>query len=325
MYENVLVTGGSGFIGTHLLQALALDDTVSRVVVFDLTPPHVHHPKVEYHYCDIREPLSVDLGTNCTLCYHLAALCKEPGYEWDSYFKTNHVGTSNLLTYLSREGIDNLVFTSTMMVYRAGEGRRAESSLTAPDTAYGMSKLLAEGEVRRWVACRAGRRGHIIRPGVVFGKWENGNFTRLYRAMKRGLFVYVGRADTVKGCVYIKDIVRALMFLAARPIELEVFNLVIPAPTTIADICRSMQNVFRLGDRTIPVVPFSLALAIGYMGEVLNGIGIQNSMHHRRIEKLWCSTHISPDAMLAAGFECAFDLPRALTDWRRACAPQDLF
>lgn len=325
MRDTVLVTGGSGFIGTHLLQALVVDDRVSRVVVLDLLPPRVRHPKVEYHYCDIREPLMVELKTNCTICYHLAALCKEPGFEWDSYFEVNHAGTSNVLAFLSRAGIDNLVFTSTMMVYRAGEARRSECSLTAPDTAYGMSKLLAEGEVQHWVTRRLGRRAHIIRPGVVFGKWENGNFTRLYRALKRGLFVYVGRADTLKGCVYVKDVVRALMFLATRTAELEVFNLVLPTPTTIADICRSMQNVFGFGGRTIPVIPFCLALAIGYMGEVLNAIGIKNSVHHRRIEKLWYSTHISPDAMIDAGFECAYDLPAALGDWRTACAPQDLF
>ena len=325
MHDTVLVTGGSGFIGTHLLEALVDDDRVSGIVVLDLIPPRVQHPKIEYHCCDIRQPLMVELKTKCTICYHLAAVCKEPCFDWDTYFEVNHRGTSNVLSFLSRTGIDNLVFTSTMMVYRAGDGTRSEYSLTAPDTAYGMSKLLAEGEVQLWVDRRPSHRAHIIRPGVVFGKWEQGNFTRLYHALKKGLFAYVGRSDTVKGCVYIKDVVRALIFLETRTAEWGVFNLVLPMPTTIADICRSMQSVFGFGSRKIPIVPFRLALAIGYMGEALNGIGIKNPIHHRRIEKLWYSTDISSDAIIGAGFIFAYDLHAALADWHKACAPHDIF
>jgi hypothetical protein len=207
------------------------------------------------------------------------------------------------------------------MVYRAGEVRRSEDSLTAPDTAYGMSKLLAEAEVNDWVMRSSGRRAHTIRPGGVFGKWENGNFTRLYRSLKRRTFVYVGRSDTVKACVYVKDVVRALLFLANRTTEQEVFNLALPTPLTISEICQSMQTVFALEGKRIPIVPFQLALAAGYLGEALNGIGIKNPIHHRRIEKLW----LSSDAITAAGFQFAFDLHAALEDWRTGCADQDIF
>jgi GlcNAc-P-P-Und epimerase len=198
-----------------------------------------------------------------------------------------------------------------MMVYRAGEVRRSEDSLTAPDTAYGMSKLLAEREVNDWVLRSLGRRAHTIRPGVAFGKWENGNFTRLYRSLKGRTFAYVGRSDTIKACVYVKDVVRALLFLADRTSKQEVFNLALPTPITISEICQSMQTVCGLGERKIPVVPFRLALTAGYWGEALDGIGIRIPIHHRRIEKLRQATDISSDAITAAGFEYVFDLPAA--------------
>ena len=52
----------------------------------------------------------------------------------------------------------------------------------------------------------------IVRPGVVFGKGENGNFTRLYWAIRGHKFAYPGRKDTIKACIYVKELVRFLLW-----------------------------------------------------------------------------------------------------------------
>ncbi len=77
------------------------------------------------------------------------------------------------------------------MVYKSDEERHTEMTLTTPDTAYGISKLLAEKELESWENKRKGRSLKVIRPAVVFGENENANFTRLYTSLKRGFFPYV--------------------------------------------------------------------------------------------------------------------------------------
>jgi len=63
-----------------------------------------------------------------------------------------------------------------------------------------MSKLLAELVLKAWQNTVTERRLRIVRLGVVFGRWENGNYTSLYYALKKRRFVYIGRKTTVKGC-----------------------------------------------------------------------------------------------------------------------------
>lgn len=317
--RSCLVTGGSGFVGTHLLQALLADPGVEHIVVLDLVPPRVESPRIEYWKCDIRDPILEQLreSTRFDTCYHLAAVCREPGYEWNEYFLTNYVGTINVLDYLARAHVNNVIFTSTTMVFRAGEHRPAEESLTAPDTAYGMSKLLAEVYANGWQRSLPARRLRVIRPGVIFGKGENANFTRLYHALRRRRFAYVGRRDTIKGCIYVKDLVRLLAHLTADTENRVTYNAVYPDPFTIEDICSAFCRVQQMSHR-VPTIPYRVALALAYFFEFLAALGFRTSIHHRRIEKLYHSTNASAEPARALGLP-QYDLERALADWQLDC------
>ncbi len=314
-----VVTGGAGFIGAHLLRALCEQRRWERIEVLDLVPPPAGDPRVRFHRVDLRAPVPLELDCEGATCYHLAAVCKEPGFEWDEYFAANHVGTANLCAFASRSGITNLVYTSTEMVFRAGEERHVEDGLKAPDTAYGTSKLLGELEILRWLAEDPGRRARIVRPGVVFGLGGNGNFTRLYRPLSRRRFFYVGCRNTVKSCVYVKDVVRCLLALTDDEGERIDYNLAYPVPTTIEDICQAMVAALGVPGR-IPTVPYRLALAASYLFEALAAAGVlRTGIHHRRIQKLYHSTHMASDALGEIGFSLAWSLPAALRDWRADC------
>jgi len=198
-----------------------------------------------------------------------------------------------------------------------------EDSVTAPDTGYGISKLLAESEVQRWREKHPDRRAKIIRPGVVFGKDENGNFTRMYLALKKGVFAFIGRNNTIKGCVYVKDVVECLRFLMKDPSGEACFNLVLPEPTTVKYICEAFFDVFQFR-RWVPTVPYRVALVLGVSGEVMSKLGVRTSLHRRRIQKLYHSTNLSVDSLLGSGFKFNYTLRSALADWRKDCLPQDL-
>lgn len=322
LFEHVIVTGGSGFIGTHLVKLLLSQSNVKTITILDLNPPQIWDPRVHYVHVDLRHPINYHPQSAVGVCFHLAALCKEPQYGWEDYFYTNHVGTQHLCEFAAREDIMTIVFTSTMMVYRAGDRRSKESDCTAPDTAYGISKLLAEAALEKWAA-PGDRTLHIVRPGAVFGQGENGNFTRLHNALKTNRFAYVGRSSTRKACIYVTDLCRFLLFLAESSEMRGTYNAAIPNPLTIREICDTFCKVFEFR-ALIPTVPFRLALLVGYCGDFAQSLGFITSLHHRRIEKLFYSTDIATDAMLHTGFRLAYSLAEGLVEWREQCSPGSL-
>lgn len=316
MMKCCAVVGGSGFIGTHLVRYLLAAGDYSRVYILDINPPKLTHPNVVFLSQDIR--LNIEKFPKAVeTVFHLAALAKEPGYSWDDYFFTNYHGTRNVLRWCSEIRVRNLIYVSTMMVFRAGERRNTEQSICSPDTAYGISKLLAEELVRSWSGKHSHRNTTIVRPGVVFGQGENGNYTRLYRALKRNVFAYVGRRTTIKSSIYVKDLVRFLVFLS-KGNHKGVYHAVYPEPLTIEDISNTMCEVFGW-KRFIPTIPYPVALMSAYGFEFLNFLGLRNGVHHRRIQKLYYSTDLSADSMVRSGFQLKYSLREAILDWRRDC------
>jgi nucleoside-diphosphate-sugar epimerase len=321
--KNCIITGGSGFIGTHLINNILNENQFDKITIIDIKPPRISDARIEYINCDIRLPISIELRDEYSTCYHLAAVCKEPGFPWDEYFQTNYVGTINVCDWINRIGVKNMIFTSTMMVFRAGETRNHEESLTAPDTGYGTSKLLAEWVLKAWSAASE-RRLRIVRLGVVFGKWEEGNYTRLYYALKKRRFVYIGRKTTIKGSIYVKDVISFLQFITEDKFDRCIYNLVYPQPTTIEEICNTMNEVFGFS-RRIPVIPYRLALLAAYGFEIITALGLKTSIHHRRIQKLYHSTDISAEPAYQNGFELSYSLCESLEDWRKDCLPKDIY
>ncbi len=322
--KNCIITGGSGFIGTHLIQSLLNEGLFDKITIIDIKQPRISDARLEFINCDIRQPISIELPDEYTTCYHLAAVCKEPGFPWDEYFQTNYIGTINICDWMNHLSIKNLIFTSTMMVYRAGETRNHEESLTAPDTGYGISKLLAEWVLTAWQKAAPDKRLRMVRLGVVFGRWENGNYTRLYYALKKKRFAYIGRKTTVKGSIYVKDVIRFLQFITNDQHNRYLYNLVYPQPTTIEEICNTMTEIFGFS-RRIPVIPYRLALLAAYSFEILAALGLKTNIHHRRIQKLYHSTDISANPAYNTGFQLNYSLHEALEDWRKECLPEDIY
>jgi hypothetical protein len=303
--RKCIITGGSGFIGSHLINYLLSQTKYCEFYVLDTIPPPITNEKIVFKKCDIRKPFHFDLDGTDFDCYHLTALCKEPGYEWEEYFYTNLFGTLNLIEFAERSHINNVVFTSTMMVYRAGDERMSENSITAPDTAYGISKLLAEYSLRCWANKSPQRRLRIVRLAVVFGKGENGNFTRLYKALRQRYFF--------------------LDFLAGDNGEKVIYNMAYPYPTTVESLCKSFFVVFGF-KRIVPTIPYKLALIVGYFFEWLSSLNvIKSDIHHRRIQKLYFPTNISADEMEKTGFKLGYSLYEALEDWKKDCFPEEIY
>lgn len=317
--NTAIVFGGSGFIGRHLVSALAKSG--SKVVVADVVLPADLPPSVEFRFCDLRDPITIPVSHQFDAVFHLAAVHRTPGHEPYEYYEANVGGANNLVDWMESGGGNALYFTSSIAVYGPSEELKSEESKPEPTSDYGRSKLLAEQIFSRWGRGAPERKLVIARPAVVFGPGEGGNFTRLGKALRRRTFVYPGRDDVVKSCGYVSDLVNAFLWASEQSDQELLFNFCYPHRSTIAEICQAFHDVAGY--------PLPRMLPDAYVGAALTTLKVINPaetgfLSAARVRKLTASTNIAADVLSARGFAWETDVESALRLWQ-ANAPGGKF
>lgn len=317
--RRAVVTGGSGFIGAHLLRSLTSQGV--SVVNIDLLPgPADLSTQVPTLEWDLRRllPAPPAEAVGADVLVHVAAIAREPGYPAEAYVETNVTGTANVLEWCGRAGIKRLWFTSSMSVYGPSETPLAETAELRPRTPYGRSKLDAERLVREWVDAEPDRNAIMVRPSVVFGPGEKGNFTRLARALANRRFAYPGRSNTIKASVHVDELLRTIYFLDSvqreRRSRTLLANVAYPHPSTIREICETFHSVGRL-PRPLGTIPKRLVVLGAHVAARLHPGG---DVAPLRVEKLFTSTNLYPAELLDLGYCFATDLRTALQLWYEA-------
>jgi nucleoside-diphosphate-sugar epimerase len=315
---KAIVFGGAGFIGSHLLKRLGQSGRYDALYSVDIAAPRLAVERVSYVKFDIRRPIPSFLcGEGPFDVFNLAAIHTTPGYEDWEYYWTNIHGATNVCRFAEEVAAARLVFASTMMVYGPSEDPKDEEAPLEPVNAYGRSKVLAEGVHRLWQSARPDERNlTIVRPAVIYGLAEQGNFTRLSQALRRRLFVYPGRTDTIKACGYVDDLVSSILFTQDRTRGVFLYNFCHPERYTSADICAAFSQVAGY-PKPLAVAPF-WALGLAALGfETLSALGFKNDINRARVRKLYQSTNMVPKKLPEAGFVCRYDLVAGLSEWRR--------
>jgi nucleoside-diphosphate-sugar epimerase len=311
---SYLIFGGSGFIGTHLVNLLHEQYPAATIYNLDIVENN-HDGKSVFVHCDVRQPIELDVPlSEDDVIFNFSAVHRTPGHPDCDYFETNIRGAEHVTEFAERYNIKSIVFTSSIAPYGASEDLKEETTLTMPNTPYGISKLVAEKIHGIWQAKgQQERQLTIVRPGVVFGVGENGNFTRLYWGIRSGRFVYPGRKDTIKGCIYVKDLVRFMLYRLEHHQEgVELYNCTYEPAFTIEQICDAMMRVTGIR-RILLKIPGGLLMGVATIAGVLGGrvLGI----HPARVKKLMVSTNISGKKLAASGYKFHYTFEEALEDW----------
>lgn len=314
MSGGALVLGGAGFIGTHLLADLAARG-VAPLVSLDLADPRRPVAGVDYRRGDVRTAFDDLVPDGIGLIYNLAAVHRTPGHPDHEYYDTNVAGALNACGFAVRRGVDRILFTSSISVYSPREEPCSETTPLEPASAYGRSKALAEAIHTSWAEAAPNRRRlAVLRPGVVFGSGENGNFDRLLRQLRRGAFVYPGRRDTVKGCGHVGELVRAIAFAAARDETVYRANFAYPSAYTIEAIARTLAD--EAGTRAPRfTIPAQAVLAAAWVFECLAAFGWRSGIDRDRVRKLLTSTDVRPERLVADGYVFQTDLRSGIRAW----------
>ncbi|CAN5154377.1 N-acetyl-alpha-D-glucosaminyl-diphospho-ditrans,octacis-undecaprenol 4-epimerase [soil metagenome] len=287
--QRILVTGASGFIGTQLVRRLAAAS--AQVVGLDLKPPRETLAGVRYVTGDVRDLGKVDLQ-GLDRIFNLAAIHTTPGHPDNEYYDTNVNGALEVVRLAERERVQHITFTSSISVYGPSEERKTEASPPQPVSAYGKSKLMAEKIHEEWLGKAPGRSLTVVRPAVVFGAGEGGNFTRMAMLMKKGFFVFPGRRDTIKSCIYVEDLIDLFLTAGSSDQAHVILNGSYPECPTLENIVVTLQKSYFPKARLLDV-PQGLVMALAKALSTLNGFGL--GVHPDRVTKLVRSTHVFPE------------------------------
>lgn len=325
---NYIITGGTGFIGTHLANLIARTYPNAKIYNLDIVEPGTPLPtvknykpalkegekhKAKYIYCDVRKPIEVPFKvTPDDIIFNFAAVHRTPGHPDIEYFETNIKGAENICTFAEKHGIQKIVFTSSIAPYGAAEELKEETTLPTPNTPYGISKLVAEKIHTIWQAKDNNRQLTIVRPGVVFGRGENGNFSRLYWGIKKHTFAYPGRKDTIKACIYVKELVRFMLWnVEERKTPFEIYNCTFEPAYTIEEIVNTIKKVTGL-TQSVPYIPNSIIMPVAKCAQLL---GSPMGICPARVKKLQISTNICGKKLAASAYRFQYSFEEAIADW----------
>ena len=326
---NYIITGGTGFIGTHLTNLIQTKYPDVKVWNLDIVKPGTPNPVVKNYKPAVRDgEMLGSTWVECDVCkpidklpfeptpedviFNFAAVHRTPGHEDRVYFETNIRGAENVCAFAEKYGIKKMVFTSSIAPYGASEELKTEDTLPTPNTPYGVSKLVAEKIHMAWQKGSAGRQLLIVRPGVVFGKGENGNFSRLYWGIRKHTFAYPGRKDTIKACVYVKELVRFILWnVEERKTPFDIFNCTFEPAYTIEQIVTSMKKVTGLS-QSVPYIPNAIIMPTAVCAQLL---GSPMGICPARVKKLQISTNISGKKMAQSGYQFKWTFEEAIEDW----------
>lgn len=325
--DKVLMTGGSGFIGSHFHRFVAEE----TIVNLDLVAP-TFPCKSFYAGGDVRQADSVDAILTqypCRTIISLAAEHKDFGVGKEAYFRTNEYGTQVICDAASKHGIKKIVFFSSVAVYGASSEITTEETPPAPISPYGESKLAGEQILRRWASEDATRSAIIMRPTVVFGVRNVANMLRLIIQIDKNRYANIGAADIIKSIAYVDNVAQAVLHLMGqmRP-GVEVYNYADEPQLKVHEITNIIAR--SLGRRQPASVPYPLAYVLGLPFDLAISLtGRDLPVSTARIKKICAATHHSARKVLQAGFQPQWSSAeglRKMVEWymlekRAGCEP----
>ena len=272
----ILVTGGTGLVGSHLLYQLTLQNeeviaihrkssdlnAVKKVFSYYTDNVEQLFSSIQWLEADITDVPSLSLAfENVTSVYHSAALISFKKADYNKMRSVNIVGTANIVNLCIANNIDKLCFVSS--VAAIGKGQNGDDlteeddwSIEENNYGYAISKYGAEIEVRR--ASQEGIDVVIVNPGVILGSgfWENGPGKLFDKAFNEFNFY----AEGVTGFVGVTDLVAIMMQLMKSTIKNERYIL-ISENASFKEVLYTIADSFGKKKPSIKVTKFMTGVA----------------------------------------------------------------
>ncbi len=322
--KKILVTGGTGFTGSHLCDRLVADGCRVRALVRDPNRcGHLAELGIELVQGDLRDKASLQRAVEgIDTVYHVAALFRPENVSRQDMWDANVHGTQHLMDASIEAGVTRFVHCSTVGVH--GDIKRPpanEDTPYGPGDYYQESKTEGEKLVLRYMS--EGRLPiTVFRPSGIYGPRDL-RFLKLIKGVARRRFVMLGSGKVQYQMVYIEDLVDGIVRCGTKDNAIgNVYILTGEPVVTLNQLVQTIAEVVGVKPRNLrfPVTPI---YAAGYLCElVFKPLGINPPLYRRRVDffRKTRSFDISK-AKRELGYEPKVDLKTGIgltVDWYRA-------
>jgi nucleoside-diphosphate-sugar epimerase len=323
--KNILIIGGTGFIGSRLALRCAADGHAVRVFAMANTRAENYNKellekaRIEVVLGSVTEADRVRAAVrDMAIVFHLAAAQHEMNVPDQRYWDVNVAGTEVMLGACIEAGVRRLIYGSTIGVYGSPNGQLDERSPVRPDNLYGETKLAAENLVR---AAKDRLHVVIIRISETYGPGDQ-RLLKLFTTIKSGVFFVIGTGENLHHMIFIDDLVNGLLLAASAEVESgEEFVLAGKEVASTDQIVAAIAAEVGTEPRRWHA-PMGLFMPLAVLLEkVLKPLGIQPPLHRRRMDFFRKDfTFSSQKAAATLGFQPAVGLEEGVkrtADWYR--------
>jgi nucleoside-diphosphate-sugar epimerase len=302
---TAFVTGGSGFIGGHLIERLVRDGwSVRALARSPRSADRVAALGATAIPGDLDSPSTIRTGADgAELAFHAAAAVLEWGRR-DDYVRANVLGTNNVLQGCRDAGVARLVHVSTEAVLMAGQPlvNVDETAPLRPDSPayYPATKAMAEQLVRN--ANGNGFETVAVRPRLVWGPGDTTILPGLVAAIRGGRFAWIGGGRHLSATTHVANAVEGLILAAAKGRPGEAYFVTDGAPVVFRDFVTQLVASAGLEP---PARSLPAALA-GRMAAVTEGIW--------KAMRLSSTPPLSRMPVWLASQECTIDISKAQSE-----------
>ncbi|HEY8090425.1 MAG TPA: NAD-dependent epimerase/dehydratase family protein [Polyangiaceae bacterium] len=262
----IAVTGATGFLGGAVVRALIERGEGVRAVVRSTSQvTELHRLGVETVEADVTGSAGlVEAFAGARLVVHAAGMLGRAGATETDYQRVHVDGTRNVLVAARAAGAERVVHVSSPGVLGPvprGAPDLDEDAPVRPGNAYERSKAAAEDVVRE-DGERHGPLAVVVRPEFVYGPGDL-HVLRLFGAVRRGRFFYIGPGDALCHPTFVDDAVRGLLAAAERGKAGRVYHVAGPRPVSIRELAGTYARAMgvRPPRLRVPEHPLRLALA----------------------------------------------------------------
>lgn len=283
---KVLITGGSGFIGSALIKRFL--GKQYNLTILLRKKDAFKNENVNIIRGDLKNKDDVLLAVKGQdLIYNAGAVLPHHNLPKKEYWLTNFGGVRNITEASLKFNVKRLIHVSTVGVYGSTElGIANESSLANPQDVYAKSKFEAEKHI--FSLRKKGLKFVIIKPTIGYGPGDmRPGFIDLLRLVKVKLFApMVGDGENFFHTVYVDNLIDALVLCAIKKEALYEDFIIGDDPCfKMKDIMKAMYKV-RGKDMPFLNMPKSLAYLLGFGGDFAEKLGLKSSLTTQRVKFL---------------------------------------